>query len=177
MAYDTGTAIAASNLAVALKFTDGTSATLPTANTTSAGWNTQTIGLAAYAGKTVSDVSLVFDGSNAALSSYAINVGQIVVTNGTAPAPQPGTARAQVGGGATDATTNGTVRLQWAAAAGASTYNVYQKLTGGSETSVGGTANRSRLRTSPAPGPAPPDRPRPGRRARPSVSRRRCRSI
>jgi autotransporter-associated beta strand protein len=144
IAFDNGQANSATNLALALSFSDGTSATVSVGNTSSAAWNTTTLSLGAYAGKTLSTIGLQFDGSNSALSNYSINIGQLLVYQGSISTPAPPTAVVQTGGGATDSSTNGSVRLEWTGSiSGDYEYNVYQRLANNSLSWVGGTPDNA----------------------------------
>ena len=137
IAYTDGAASSVTNLSVSIAFSDGTVALLPVQNTNSASWNTQAFSLGTYAGKTLSGIGLQIDGSNASLSGYSINIGQLSVYNGAVSTPAPATNIFQSGGSVTS-TTDGTVRLQWTASTSTTyAYNVYQQTSGGSLTWVG----------------------------------------
>ncbi len=144
IAFNDGVANNPTNLALALTFSDNTTATIPVGNTTTSTWNAATFNLAAYAGKTVSAIGLQFNGSNSTLTNYTINIGQLAVFNGSQSTPVAPTSIKQIGGGTTDATTNGTVRLQWTPSiSGAYEYNVYQRRADNSLNWVGGTPESS----------------------------------
>jgi mannosyl-glycoprotein endo-beta-N-acetylglucosaminidase len=103
------------------------------------GWNQTTINLAAHAGTNIAALALRF-ASGATVNSYEIRIGQIVVYEETAPAPEP-PANIQ----ALDVVGwNGVVsgRVKWDHAVGEhSTYHVYVRLTDGSLVFVGSTPN------------------------------------
>ena len=92
--YKTG-AIGATNMQVALAFADApnTYVYLNTDNTTTTGWQTTSLPLSAYAGRTISSIGLSF-ASTTAISGYTMNVGEIAMLNGTATAPAAPTAAA-----------------------------------------------------------------------------------
>ncbi len=101
------------------------------------GWNESTIDLSAHAGNNLTALALRF-ASGTPVDSYEIRVGQIVVYDATAPAPEPPTniqALDVVGW-------NGVVsgRVKWDHATGEHyAYNVYVRLTDGSLVFVGCT--------------------------------------
>jgi len=101
------------------------------------GWNQTTINLGAHAGTTISALALRFT-SATTVDPYEIRIGEIVVYDATAPAPEPPTniqALDVVGW-------NGVVsgRVKWDHAVGEhDTYHVYVRLTDGSLVFVGST--------------------------------------
>ena len=101
------------------------------------GWNETTINLSAHAGTNIAALSLKF-ASGSPVASYEIRVGEIVVYDSTAPAPEP-PANIQ----ALDVVGwNGAVsgRVKWDHAVGEHyAYHVYARLTDGSLVFVGST--------------------------------------
>jgi mannosyl-glycoprotein endo-beta-N-acetylglucosaminidase len=101
------------------------------------GWNQTTINLSAYAGTNLTALALRF-ASGTTVDPYEIRIGEIVVYDETAPAPEPPTniqALDVVGW-------NGVVsgRVKWDHAVGGhETYHVYVRLTDGSLVFVGST--------------------------------------
>jgi hypothetical protein len=101
------------------------------------GWNHTTINLSAHAGSTISALALRFN-SGTTVDPYEIRIGEIVVYDETAPAPEPPAniqALNVVGW-------NGVVsgRVKWDHAVGEHyAYNVYVRLTDGSLVFVGST--------------------------------------
>jgi mannosyl-glycoprotein endo-beta-N-acetylglucosaminidase len=141
LAYTDGASNSATQLSVSLSLNTSTGSlvtdVVPVQNTASAGWNTQTFSLGAYAGDTLLGIGLLIDGTNSNLSNYSINIGQLRVYNGVISTPAPVTNLVQTGGAVTNSST-GTVRLQWTgSASSAYAYNVYQQLSTGSLTFLG----------------------------------------
>ena len=85
--YKTGAA-GPSNMQAALAFADApnTFVYINCDNTDSAGWQTTTMDLSAYAGRTISTIGLNFSATTS-ISSYKMNIGEIAMVNATAAAP------------------------------------------------------------------------------------------
>lgn len=79
---------APTDMQVAVAFTNapGTFYYLPCGAYTGGGWQTKSLSLGSYAGDTLCVAGLQF-ASATTISNYAINIGQIALTNTTAPAP------------------------------------------------------------------------------------------
>jgi mannosyl-glycoprotein endo-beta-N-acetylglucosaminidase len=101
------------------------------------GWNQTTINLSAHAGTNIAALALKF-ASGAAVSSYEIRVGEIVVYNASAPVPVPPTNVQAIDVVGWNGLVSG--RVKWDHAAGDHYfYNVYVRLTNGSLVFVGST--------------------------------------
>ncbi|MDB6155505.1 MAG: Mannosyl-glycoprotein endo-beta-N-acetylglucosaminidase [Chthoniobacteraceae bacterium] len=110
--------------------------------TTSAGWNTKTFGLGAFAGKKLAVLGLRFQSANA-VNNYTIRVGQIAVYNGPISSPAPPSLVVVDGASSIDATT-ATARLKWTHSPDpVYYYNVYRRNPDNSRTWLGATPNNA----------------------------------
>ncbi|WP_194926361.1 endo-beta-N-acetylglucosaminidase [Catenulispora pinisilvae] len=85
--YNAGGAGTDLGLSIGLVFADAPTQTtwLPIGATYSAGWNTETVSLGSYTGRTIAAISLQFAAS--AATSYAVNVGELAFLDGAAVVP------------------------------------------------------------------------------------------
>lgn len=144
LAYKTGTAGSPSYMKVALAFEDspGTYQFLDVAATSSAGWNTQTFSLSAFAGRKIAVIALRFEAPSV-VSGYNMRVGQIAVRNGATSSPAPPSSIVVERVSASDATT-ATARVKWTHSPGAiAHYNVYRRNADNSRTWLGATPNNA----------------------------------
>ncbi|MET0494679.1 MAG: discoidin domain-containing protein [Actinoplanes sp.] len=132
----------ATNLAAAVSFTDDpTSFTgLDLGATDGSGWETKTLDLSAYAGRTIAQLGLRASAPTT-VDSYAIRVGRLAVYDGTVDAvaaPSGLSVR-----GVTDvSSTRKSLRLAWTAASGPiHHYDVFRRNPDGTRTYLGGTTN------------------------------------
>ncbi|GAA1139138.1 mannosyl-glycoprotein endo-beta-N-acetylglucosaminidase [Kitasatospora gansuensis] len=131
----------ATNLRAAVAFTDAPTSftTLDLGSTTGSGWETRTLDLSAYAGKTIAQIGLQTVGS---MPSFDLKIGQLRVYDGlvdTAAAPTALTVL-----GSTDVSaTRKSLRLAWTASAAGSVhhYEVYRRNADGTRTFLGATPN------------------------------------
>ncbi|WP_026211936.1 endo-beta-N-acetylglucosaminidase [Longispora albida] len=126
----------ATNLSASVSFTDApnTFTHLPLGSTTGTGWETKTLDLSAYAGKTIAQL-----GFQAAAGTVNVKVGQLSVRNATATTPAPATFTVD---GTTDvSTTTKQLRVSWSPVTGAHHYNVYRRNPDNTRTYLGGTTN------------------------------------
>ena len=101
------------------------------------GWNQTTINLSAHAGTNISALALRFT-SGTPVDSYEIRVGEIVVYDATATAPEPPANIQDLGVVGWNGVVSG--RVKWDHVAGAHyAYHVYVRLTDGSRVFVGST--------------------------------------
>ncbi|WP_405016077.1 discoidin domain-containing protein [Kitasatospora sp. NBC_00070] len=131
----------ATNLRAAVAFTDAPTSfsTLDLGSTTGSGWETRTLDLSAYAGRTIAQIGLQTVGST---PSFDLKVGQLRVYDGavdTAAAPTALT----VLGSADVSPTRKSLRLSWAASATGAVhhYEVYRRNADGTRTFLGATPN------------------------------------
>jgi endo-beta-N-acetylglucosaminidase D len=142
--YKIGTASAPTYMKLAVAFEDApTTYTLfDVANTTNAGWNTQTFNLSSFAGKKIAVIALRF-GASSVVSGYTMRIGQLAVWNGAISTPAPPSAIIVDRVSAVDATT-ATARLKWTHSPSAiAHYNVYRRNADNSRTWLGATPNNA----------------------------------
>ena len=99
-------------------------------------WNTKSINLGSYSGKTIAVIALYFEGAN--INGYEIKVGQISLYNGTISKPSaPSNISIEK---KTDETGYLTLRLKWEPSSDKTDhYNIYRKNPDNSLTYLGGT--------------------------------------
>jgi len=142
IAYKIGAAGAASHMSVGLAFEDdpATFAYLPVDSAASAGWNTQSWSLAAYAGRTIAIFSLQFESADP-VASYDMKVGRIAVIDGAVDIPAPPSNAAVTSFVKSDSAT-GSLRMRWSLSPDATArYHVYRVNPDASRTFLGGTPN------------------------------------
>ncbi|RJL30172.1 glycoside hydrolase [Bailinhaonella thermotolerans] len=111
--------------------------TLDLGSTSGAGWERKTLDLSAHAGKTIAQIGLRAEGSDA---SYDIRVGQIAVYDGSVDAPSAPTGLQVLG--ATDVSSSRkSLRLAWTGSSGVHHYDVYRRDADGGRTYLGATPN------------------------------------
>lgn len=144
IAFKTGTSGTATAMQVGLAF-DGDPNTfqfLDVGATTSPGWNTRTLSLGPFAGRTLAVIALRFQ-SPTPVSNYAIKVGQIAVREGAGAVPAPASAVAVDSKAETDPT-HASLRLKWTHSPGpVYYYNVYRQNPNSTSTYLGGTPNNA----------------------------------
>ncbi len=90
LTYAKSSADDASALKLALMFTDAPTVvekiSIPNSGAKTTGWITADIDLSAYAGRNIAVLGLVFDAGVSTISGYQVNIGQIRLTDGSAPA-------------------------------------------------------------------------------------------
>jgi endo-beta-N-acetylglucosaminidase D len=142
LAYKTGAAGAATHLQIGLAFDDApaTFEYLDVGNATSAGWNTGTFDLSAYAGRTLAVIALRFN-PDAAAQPYTIHLGRLGVYDTPLATPRP-PARAQLISKNETTPDIAALRLQWTGSPDpVNSYNVLQRHADGSLSWLGGTPN------------------------------------
>ncbi|SDT56870.1 endo-beta-N-acetylglucosaminidase [Actinoplanes derwentensis] len=131
-------AAGATHLSAAVSFTDdpATFHHLGLGDTTGTGWETKTLDLSGYAGRTVAQLGLSAQGS---VDTYAIQVGRLAVYDGPVDSAAPVSGLTVLG--ETDvSTTRKTARLAWTAADGpVHHYDVFRRNPDGTRTHLGGT--------------------------------------
>ncbi|MCA9753993.1 MAG: PKD domain-containing protein, partial [Gemmatimonadetes bacterium] len=140
VAFRRGVAGAESRLEVGLAFdTNPSSFTfVPVGAGASAGWNTATLDLSAYAGQTVSVISLRFT-SPVSEPGYEIRVGRLALRDGPAGTPAAASG-AHVEAAAQLDATHASARLRWTASPDpVRVYDVYRRNPGGGRSWIGGT--------------------------------------
>ncbi|GAA2511773.1 endo-beta-N-acetylglucosaminidase [Winogradskya humida] len=137
-------AAGATNLAAAVSFTDDPASftTLDLGATTGTGWETRTLDLSPYAGRTIAQLGLRAAASEP-VDAYSIHVGRIAVYDGAVDAVNPPSGVSVLG--VTDvSSTRKTLRLTWNAASGpVHHYDVFHRDADGTRTYLGGTTNNA----------------------------------
>ncbi|GAA1240700.1 hypothetical protein GCM10009665_34400 [Kitasatospora nipponensis] len=134
-------AAGATHLSAALSFTDAptTFTHLDLGSTTGTGWETRSLDLSAFAGRTIAQIGLYAAGP---VGNYTVHVGQLALYD--APATVAAPSAVTVLGSTDTAAGTKSLRLGWQAPASASAsavhhYNVYQRDADGSRRYLGGT--------------------------------------
>ncbi len=90
LTYNKPTADDASVMKLALIFKDAPAViekiAIPNSGRQTQGWTTANVDLSAYAGRKIATIGLVFDPNGAALNEYQMNIGQLRLSDGSAPA-------------------------------------------------------------------------------------------
>ncbi|GAA1612762.1 endo-beta-N-acetylglucosaminidase [Actinoplanes couchii] len=130
------------HLSAAVSFTDdpATFHHLALGDTTGTGWETRTIDLSGYAGRTVAQLGVSAQ-APATVAGYDIRVGRIALYDGTVDRVAPASDLTVLG--ATDvSTTRKTLRLTWKASdSPVHHYDVFRRNPDGTRTHLGGTPN------------------------------------
>lgn len=131
----------ASNLKVGISFKESPAdfIYLDAGNTTTEGWNSKTIDISSYSGKSIAVISLFFQGG--AGTNYEIKIGRIGIYNGSIDIPSaPGNVNIINKNEITE--NEASLRLSWTHSTGKiSHYNIYRKNADNSYTYLGGTPN------------------------------------
>jgi len=134
----------ATNLAAAVAFTDDPTSFsyLDLGATTGTGWETKTLDLSAYAGRTIAQLGLRVD-APAAVDAYSIRVGRLAVYDGVVDAVDAPSGLSVLG--VTDvSSTRKSLRLAWSAASGpVHHYDVFRRNADGTRSYLGGTTNEA----------------------------------
>lgn len=144
IAYKRGAASAPSRMSAGLTFADdpGGVVLLPVDSTASAGWNMQTLSLAAHAGRTLVALSLDF-GSPVSEPAYAMKIGRLALVEGAVDIPAPPSSPFVEDAVMGDSRT-ASLRLRWTHSPDAvHAYNVYRVNPDSTRTYLGGTANNA----------------------------------
>jgi len=130
------------HLAAAVAFTDDPTSFnyIDLGATTGTGWESKTLDLSAYAGRTIAQLGLRAQASEA-VDSYSIRVGRLAVYDGDVDSVEAPSALSVLG--VTDvSSTRKTLRLAWNAASGpVHHYDVFRRNVDGTRTYLGGTTN------------------------------------
>nr|WP_033343368.1 discoidin domain-containing protein [Catenuloplanes japonicus] len=130
----------ATNLSAAVSFTDAPASFtyLPLGVTTGTGWETKTLDLSGYAGRTIAQLGLRAEAA-ATVDAYEIRVGRLAVYDGGIDAVAAPTGLSVLG--VTDvSSTRKTLRLGWTAASGpVHHYDVFRRDADGTRVHLGGT--------------------------------------
>ena len=132
----------ATDLAAAVAFTDDPTSFsyLDLGPTTGTGWETKTLDLSAYAGRTIAQLGLRVDAPEP-VDAYSIRVGRLAVYDGAVDAVDAPSALSVLG--VTDvSSTRKSLRLGWTAASGpVHHYDVFRRNADGTRSYLGGTTN------------------------------------
>jgi len=142
IAYDPGEVGGPTHLQVGLTFADAPTTVeyLDIGDATRTGWDARTLALTAYAGRTLSTISLRVNPA-ATSQAYTMHIGRLGVYASPPPTPAPPTDAQLVSKNET-APDSATLRLQWSASPDPiNSYNVLQRHADGSASWLGGTPN------------------------------------
>jgi len=135
-------AAGATNLAAAVAFTDDPTSFsyLDLGATAGTGWETKTLDLSAYAGRTIAQLGLRAD-APVTVDAYSIRVGRLAVYDGAVDAVDAPSGLSVLG--VTDvSSTRKSLRLAWSAASGpVHHYDVFRRNPDGTRSYLGGTTN------------------------------------
>jgi hypothetical protein len=130
------------NLAAAVSFTDDPTSFsyVGLGATTGTGWETRTLDLSAYAGRTIAQLGLRADAAET-VDAYSIRVGRLAVYDGDVDAVDAPSDLSVLGATAVTSTRQ-SLRLAWTAATGAvHHYDVFRRNADGTRTYLGGTTD------------------------------------